>query len=936
MLNNYLLTRILKNFKIQKKIILIISTLTIILVSAFYGCQKTEYDNPHDSSVSTDLWAPQNLTASQTSLKTAELKWVQTEQRIDSFCIESRRGNGEWKVIGYAGRIATSFIDNTFIPDSKTPVDYRIYAIAWQNKSFSGIKTVTPLFVRPNPPGAQRAPGVKIKVSWLDTYSNEDNYRVEKSVNGGNWVLCADTISSNSTFYYDNTPELNTQIKYRLSAKAAGIWSDTTGTDKISTIIAPPTWFFVASLSLNSCKVDWKQGEDWTTGYKIDRQFGNNLWQDGWLKLDNTKTTFTDVNLPTDQDIKYRVSTIVNNSYSVPKEVFYGLAIPDTITTLNPTYTSIDLKSKIFDEGGSTVTEWGIVYGTSPNPTTADIKLVATTPGNVAYTATLSGLNNALKYYARTYAINRRGESYGVQKIFNPIPYFLPQLDLTLSPYNTQTTAQLTSNINKDGGVSILESGFVISKNPGPTINDTRVKNTYTDPPVNGVYKMYGEINSLQCGTIYYVRSYAVNSVGLNYGTESTFKTKSYNLPSVLFVSVKSADANKVTLYGDMYNSGGDPTTVKGFVAGSTAYPTLNDKVWTDTSAYAHTVGTYTGYITGLSPNQTYHVRAYAQNTSGVVYSNDNTVTTTNASAPIVDVTTISWHGYTSQPVTSTVIGYGGNDILEAGFVYSTNDNPTINDIKVLCPLNPPGYQLSVTLSPLVDGGTYYVRSFARNALGLTYGSVLKFMTNKITLPIIFSAYTENAKATTAYVQCGVNSNGGDDLSENGIVWGDNPSPTILDNKVAINIGKTYGNYYTFLKNLQPLHKYYARGYIQNIKGIVYSPDVTFTTQNYSLPFVNQMNVTGTTATTISITDYIGYDGGKPIIECGFVYSSSSGPTFNDNKIVTTGTQVEGGSYQMNYTITGLIHLHTYYIRGFATNSLGTTFGPETIVVTPY
>ena len=176
MLNNYLSTRMHRSFTIKSKLILIISTAILFLVSTFYGCQKTEYDNPHDSSVMTSLWAPQNLTAVQTSLKTASLKWTQTDQRIDSFRIESRKGNAEWKTIGYTNKSTTTFIDNTFIPDPASPVDYRIVALAWTNRGYSGNQTITPLFVRPNFPNAQKAPGVKVKVSWVNTYVNEDGF----------------------------------------------------------------------------------------------------------------------------------------------------------------------------------------------------------------------------------------------------------------------------------------------------------------------------------------------------------------------------------------------------------------------------------------------------------------------------------------------------------------------------------------------------------------------------------------------------------------------------------------------------------------------------------------------------------------------------------------------------------------------------------------
>jgi hypothetical protein len=78
-------------------------------------------------------------------------------------------------------------------------------------------------------------------------------------------------------------------------------------------------------------------------------------------------------------------------------------SITDTTATGNGTVT---------DDGGDTITERGIVWSTSANPTTADDK--ATSAGTTgAFTASLTGLTSGTLYHARAYATNSVGTSYG-------------------------------------------------------------------------------------------------------------------------------------------------------------------------------------------------------------------------------------------------------------------------------------------------------------------------------------------------------------------------------------------------------------------------------------------------------------------------------------------------------------------------------------------
>ncbi|MBO9202493.1 MULTISPECIES: rhamnogalacturonan lyase family protein [Niastella] len=89
---------------------------------------------------------------------------------------------------------------------------------------------------------------------------------------------------------------------------------------------------------------------------------------------------------------------------------------PVTLTTTlvsNITTNSATGGGFISSDGGSPLTERGLVYSLSINPTIADNKVVAASADTGTYSVTLSNLTPATAYYVRAYAINAGGTYYG-------------------------------------------------------------------------------------------------------------------------------------------------------------------------------------------------------------------------------------------------------------------------------------------------------------------------------------------------------------------------------------------------------------------------------------------------------------------------------------------------------------------------------------------
>jgi hypothetical protein len=81
-----------------------------------------------------------------------------------------------------------------------------------------------------------------------------------------------------------------------------------------------------------------------------------------------------------------------------------------------------------------------------------------------------------------------------------------------------------------------------------------------------------------------------------------------------------------------------------------------------------------------------------------------------------------------SATLNGTVVSDGGLILTEKGFVYSTSENPTIADTKVIVPGASLGaYTGSAT--GLTANTTYYVKAYGTNASGTSYGEQVSFTT---------------------------------------------------------------------------------------------------------------------------------------------------------------------------------------------------------------
>jgi hypothetical protein len=107
---------------------------------------------------------------------------------------------------------------------------------------------------------------------------------------------------------------------------------------------------------------------------------------------------------------------------------------------------------------------------------------------------------------------------------------------------------------------------------------------------------------------------------------------------------------------------------------------------------------------------------------------------------PTLTTNPVSLISYTSANSGGTISNDGGSPVTSRGVVWSTTKNPTIALTTKTIDSNGNG-AFSSTLSSLTNGTTYYIRAYATNSVGTSYGNEITFTTNNINLSNGLIAY---------------------------------------------------------------------------------------------------------------------------------------------------------------------------------------------------
>jgi uncharacterized protein (TIGR02145 family) len=295
----------------------------------------------------------------------------------------------------------------------------------------------------------------------------------------------------------------------------------------------------------------------------------------------------------------------------------------------------------------------------------------------------------------------------------------------------------------------------------------------------------------------------------------------------------------------------------------------------------------------------------------------------------IVKISTegISGIQYSSAVVQGSFIDMSEKGVTEHGHCWSIHENPTISDPHKMLGSRKDKGSFQSQLDELTPGTLYYVRAYAQTGDAVIYGENKSFSTLAAELPTVNT--TEPHDILMNYGKCGgdVTADGGFPVTARGICWNTTGDPSLEDDHVEKGSG--LGTYEVELTGLASRTKYYVKAWATNQVGTNLGNQVIFTTSD--LPQVGITDIGTVKPNSIECFSNVTDNGGAEILSRGFCWDRDPDPGLSEANI-----EAGNGPGDFSKTIPELSAATQFFIRAYATNINGTTYGQEIVVTTPF
>lgn len=214
-----------------------------------------------------------------------------------------------------------------------------------------------------------------------------------------------------------------------------------------------------------------------------------------------------------------------NNPYDERSSSFIAQPGLNTIPISSVSAISAISGGQFSNDYGYPVTRRGVCFHTASSPGLQH-RCTQDGSGLGQFTSRLDDLAPNTRYFVRAYATNQAGTTYGNELSFVTRDG-IAQLSTNSITSITVNSAQTGGQISDDGGAPITLRGVCWSTSPNPTRSNSCVNSG------SGVGSFSATMTNLSPGTRYYVRAFAVNSVGTHYGLQREFVTQNIRLVPV-------------------------------------------------------------------------------------------------------------------------------------------------------------------------------------------------------------------------------------------------------------------------------------------------------------------------------------------------------------------------------------------------------------------
>uniref|UniRef100_A0A6M3LCP9 Fibronectin type-III domain-containing protein n=1 Tax=viral metagenome TaxID=1070528 RepID=A0A6M3LCP9_9ZZZZ len=399
-----------------------------------------------------------------------------------------------------------------------------------------------------------------------------------------------------------------------------------------------------------------------------------------------------------------------------------------------------------------------------------------------------------------------------------------------------KTTATGNGTVTDLGTPAATQHGHKWDTNSAPYSSAT-----YSELGVPTLGAFTSSLTGLTPYRTYWVVSYITSSYGTSYGTVVSFMTLPSSDPNITTESCTDVTSSTATGNGTVVSVGDNAITEHGHCWATHHLPTTADDLNTNG---AHGAGAFTSSIITLLVNTVYYVRSYATTSAGTFYGNEIKLTT-GANLPIVTTQEVTNVAEIKATGNLTLVNTGGSALVQYGVVWDTS---THTDPGNVLPANSDytAYTAEGTqtvmgkytsdIIDLLPEVSYYVRAYATNATGTTYGVEVTFTTRIAGAPIVTTEKSQFVTRVTAQGEGTLVSIGQSAVTQHGHCWGTSANPTTSDSKTTLGAATPY-SFESDIINLTPGDTYYTRAYATNTQGTGYGDNDTFVAQSGFYPY---------------------------------------------------------------------------------------------------
>ena len=495
-----------------------------------------------------------------------------------------------------------------------------------------------------------------------------------------------------------------------------------------------------------------------------------------------------------------------------------------TTTSSTILYTTATVSSAVEYIKGNKVIEHGHCWGTVSNPVVEGNKTSLGSLGDVkTITSQIDKLSANTTYHVRPYITTKYETIYGSETTIKTMDYAKPTVATTVVSGTTPFLATSGGNVTSDGGLPVTARGVVWNTTSEPTTtNKTGITIDGT-----GTGSFNSQLTNLQPGTTYYLRAYATSAKDTGYGEQIIFTTKSITVPEVTTANITGIFTTSAVCGGYVTNDGYQTVTARGVVWSTISNPTIANKI--GVTADGNGIGSFTSQLNSLQPGTTYYLRAYATSAKDTGYGEQVIFTTKSITSPEVTTTNVTGISTSSAVCGGNVTNDGYQAVTARGVVWSTTVNPTITSkIGITADGNGTGSFVSQLIN-LQPGTIYYLRSYATNSVGTSYGNELSFTTKVApTLASLTTSIPTDITDKSATLGGSILNDGNTTIIERGVCYSLSQNPTITNSKVTSTVGS--GSFSVSVTGLSATTTYYLRAYATNSQGTAYGNEVSFKT----------------------------------------------------------------------------------------------------------